>query len=1426
MAEGFDDIREFFGDPNPTPKAPKSVPTPMPKVAEAKEVQEPMEQVGDPIANRRTEGEFTITDKGDVQDVYFTSPSGEVTKVGGSSNSQNKEMLDRIAIEYAGTGTWNAPNDFVEAIRTGVLTNIDYFGNALGSGIAKKTSSGVGWNALQGKGSLKEASAKSKLLREGHYALDRPVEAWEESKLGGSLAYFAWGIGNAVKTTPHMLGAMDNAARKGMILMGATQGMAFLAGGPAMMATVLPASVAAGHVGLAYGLVEYSMQMEGGALAIEMYDAGFNENTIMVAAPLAGAVSGVLEAYGMKFLAPGMASKMVGKVLTSAPMKKMLANNLVKYGLAVGGETSTEVAQEGVNQITKQLAAIFENKPELMMSGEKRLEAILETLYAALAASFFLAGPGAMISHGQQKKNLNKIKIDRKEAEGTPKPLPTTKTLAKQIAGEDNPIVTELETIELKMDPAAYVKKEKSDYFDYGVKNANNENLIPALAAKNEALDMKLDEMMEDTKGDGVVFSERNFNALPFEEQTPFIPLLEEKSNLNLMADGVKEGKTKKPKEDALVVGARKFKSAEQKPKTEKVIVPGIKDKVIKAKVANLNTELKAVRKNIDLLAQKRKERMNMGVAVKVVTGQIATLRKEENFLDSQIAAIQIAEEQKDIQIKKSDKLQFTPISIKNIVEVARKAGASLTKHRAGMLKEVASFEALTDYDLKKMIGNKRLDLMTDLEFKKFIDMVRKEAGPIAERKQALHELQQLLSDKEFQREASLRRFHELPTITKMSKDQLQEYAALLSEYAVGGKFLTTKQLKATGKAAWLVGAKTNREVIEKFAESTGITVEQAKDYRIGEFSRWWSAAQMGRQGAIIDFMENEFKRADARADNRMEAFETKLDELAAAALKSRKIPVLKQLWRNRFPVQPLLMEYVEGDAATKAKLVGKLTSEELELVNFMDEEFGKAYDYLVLNEELNSSRFSKSQYVFHMRRGVSEILLSMKGWEGLKKGFKDMYNSWKLSEEKFSVLADPKTKTILSKHKFFKQTLFRSDEMVPSQNIVGTTKVYMREFFKKVAYDEAIPSVDAIVTALSDVVEGEATSKTGKEAQLEVFTREWINLKKGKYSSALGIQQGGWLDLGLKTFLTLISFKYLAFNLKIQGINIVGETFAKIPLLRPTGIAKANWRRITPTGRAIIKKYKGRVGRSALEEITKYGITPEAQLKVAAYAVFSIWRKMNLEDILLGNMTKKEYESQTMSEDRWIEVRRRAARWLDIANDKSIIGATSLGLFISKFRSWAFVISRTLLEDFGAVVSAPFKKGGFKKNLNEVQKSEIIGLAETAVIVTSILRAAGDEEDKDSLLGYLKWRALMEANTVAISLRQLVSMGMGYVEAEKMINLINTWIDIALGDKELAEGVKATKRQFTMSALKGKKKEKSKFTKRSGGSGKRRAEK
>lgn len=705
--------------------------------------------------------------------------------------------------------------------------------------------------------------------------------------------------------------------------------------------------------------------------------------------------------------------------------------------------------------------------------------------------------------------------------------------------------------------------------------------------------------------------------------------------------------------------------------------------------------------------------------------------------------------------------LELKPATIVSITKTAFKEGRKdVITRRAELLKEVAEANGLTDRDVKTLVRNRNLGVMTDLDFKKFIDTARVAARALAEKKQAFTELRAAQEAKGLKHEESLRRINNLPPVSKMTAEQMRTYAELIEGYEAGDTFWTEKRIEALKNTRW-EGSETMGDVLKKAAELFNVPLEDLGKVTVSEFDRFRYDTALARRHPLFNFMVDEVKTAVVKNEAAYFAAREEHFALAEAAAKSRgaldagKKSVWERLANWAAPQQAELMAYLEAQTPEeKAAAASALTPEELKLAEFEEKFYADAYDYLLAGKDLASSRFADGGYVFHARRPISEILRGIPE-TGIRAAVSDIINSWKMDETKFNVV-DQKTGAPLGLRKFFRQTLFRSGEMTPSKNVLRSTDIYMRQFFRKKALDEAVPSVETLVKA---VVALNNQTEEGKQmgAALESFVRDYLNAKKGK-AAMLGVVQGGQLDALIRFATSTLSFMTMGANTVIQAAAPVGEAAAKTVALGYRAYGRALARRATAKGRAIAKKYEFFTGEGVIEEFMQPGQNIETRIMMLAYGMFK-WSRVNtMKDLLLGSMTEAEYEAGEISAERLAQIKKDAGRWLDIGDAKSVYGTTSVWKAETQFKSWAIPIMSSSLDILDGLIKSAAKG---KNVLTPQQQSEILRIAMTTSLVTLAAAMAGDaDKNDDSYLGRLKFTVMREMTTLILAMNPLLLAG------------------------------------------------------------------
>ena len=685
-----------------------------------------------------------------------------------------------------------------------------------------------------------------------------------------------------------------------------------------------------------------------------------------------------------------------------------------------------------------------------------------------------------------------------------------------------------------------------------------------------------------------------------------------------------------------------------------------------------------------------------------------------------------------------------TPATLASIGEAYFKEGRKdVNIRRTQLLNDVAEQYGLSDADMaglytvgpkggKSYLMNRNMGLMSDFDFKRTIDAARESAKILAERKQAMAELGATQEDMNLKKEANLRKFLGFPPVSQMTADQMREYAGVLETFQNGDIFWSAKRIDALKNTKW-AGAKTAREVLEKLATHLGVDPDVLKGTRpnrsiIPDVALY--DAPLSKQNPIYAFLVDSHNEAHFKHEGNRLVVQAEHHALAKAALASRTQTLGRKIANWFLQTQPELMAYREAvDPARKAALGALLTKEELAQDAFYTKFMGDAYEYLVINGALMSSRYTAEGYMAHYGRPMPEIIAGV-GDVGLRQTLADIWDSFKLGETQFDV-TDASTGQTLSLRKFTDRSLFRTGELKPTQNIIRAFDVYAKQLSVKKTLDETVPSVETAVLAIDTLNRDEAGKAAGRA--LHGVIKDILNAKKGQYIiGGSHWTKGGKLDSLVGAVTSLVSLKFIGLNYALQSTMWAGEGMATIPVVGSAGLAKAQYRMATKRGQGILKTYENFVGQWVLHDLTAPGETITEKANVLLYGLAKQTRVWGLSTVLLGSMTDAEFASGHVSDARLAEIKAKASRWLDIEGSGSAVGGHSLAKVFTQFRKWAVPIMHTTVELSGASLRSITKMGDANKRLNPEQVLELRRVAEAAAIAGSLWWLIGKPDDKD----------------------------------------------------------------------------------------------
>jgi succinate dehydrogenase flavin-adding protein (antitoxin of CptAB toxin-antitoxin module) len=412
---------------------------------------------------------------------------------------------------------------------------------------------------------------------------------------------------------------------------------------------------------------------------------------------------------------------------------------------------------------------------------------------------------------------------------------------------------------------------------------------------------------------------------------------------------------------------------------------------------------------------------------------------------------------------------------------------------RRKSLKNVRDYFKLTDAEFMSVTHRRNPALMDNYEYKRFLSDVEQKAIELADNRQAKIELMMLIESNRLKKVDNYRQAMQLPTIDKMTTEQLREFAKLLEPFQEDDIFLTKRELETVDRTD-LKGIKTIREALERLAKEAGVDVEELNKVKVAALDHFRYDAALRERDPFFDVLVTRMTEAKLGAALRSHDIESKVYELAKKAYKSRE----RGIFARMIPQDDLIMAFLEAQADRKAAIAEQMTPEEINYANFMQQYFSEALNYLIATKSLERGR---ENYFVHIRRSFLENLKD----GGLKKAFSELFKTYQQDQIVFNILDDD-TGNILPLEKFFQFSLQRTGTMEPTRNVTKAFLVYMHTFEKKKMFDAIIPKLDIYAQALTPI----KYTPLGLEIDrsLKTFVNKWINNKKGRrisFDSVIG---------------------------------------------------------------------------------------------------------------------------------------------------------------------------------------------------------------------------------------------------------------------------------------------------------------------------------
>lgn len=719
--------------------------------------------------------------------------------------------------------------------------------------------------------------------------------------------------------------------------------------------------------------------------------------------------------------------------------------------------------------------------------------------------------------------------------------------------------------------------------------------------------------------------------------------------------------------------------------------------------------------------------------------------------------------------------------------KIARiKDSKEILQNRRTLIKAVQKQFGIGDGDLKA-ITRRDIRLMSNYEFKQFLDDIRAKSEEFMVRRQAQNELIAQINEKELNIEP-LREAMKFPPISEMSTEQLRSFDAILEKYKQGDVFLSKRKLETIERTE-LKDIKTYREAREILAKKIGVKPEELNNIKISEFDRFKGFSSLAETNPFFKMVVEETTKLRLQADAEYLAIEKQANKLA----KKVKTTFMQKL----IPQQKNIRAWFEAED----KSTVRLTKEESDLVNFMMKEWGKARDELVIKQVMDRG-IQTMNYFTHIRRGILEAVKE----DGVIQAAKEVFDQYKMDEQNFNIL-DTETGEVLAMDKFFRFALRRTGELKPTENIVGAFLNYMKMYKRKQALDEIVPLIDTYAHALTP----KGTTEKGLllHGDMIRFMKEWLNTQKGRRITLLS-KEGGKIDWALKSIKSFTTLLDIALNIPVSVATQIGEQAIQYQLLGKGKFLKAKYRALTKRGRRITNKYRNLVGKNPWTQLVEPMRSIGDRLNEGIFTLFQDANIRRNKNVMLGLMTKEEWSNETITPERLAQLKIATGRYGVVDGLGSIIGATPESKIVTQYKTWAIPIMTSQVKNLTYMAKYLGTLGKANKKEAARAMAETWRMLELGAFVAIVAGAFVDKED-DSFLGKLKLRAIQEANTLfgAAPAMTTIPRMIGFLTdiAKNTISLIkleeykaNKFGEYEAGD---LRGLKALEKMLTPRAIK-----------------------
>lgn len=693
------------------------------------------------------------------------------------------------------------------------------------------------------------------------------------------------------------------------------------------------------------------------------------------------------------------------------------------------------------------------------------------------------------------------------------------------------------------------------------------------------------------------------------------------------------------------------------------------------------------------------------------------------------------------------------------IMEEVEKKIRAEGRNRKAIIEDIRDYFYMTESEMKDVIGAVDYRLISDKKFGVLTEKIREESLKIAEHAVAVSEVEWTIAQKELHRVENIQQVMEFPIdLNKMTTEQLDLLNKTLGTFERGDVFLGVREIETLGKNAGLPDVKTQRQILEEvIGKRTGLPIEKIREITAGSFDDLRSGVSLARQNPFYEILVSDFYQLKIESGMRYREIEQKTAELVKKARASRPSSFTKKL----APTDDMVISYLEeGDLAVKEMIAKDMSNAEIELAHYVKDRYAEMRDFLITREQLTKER---QNYYTHRPRSFFEAWLrsgtnmvektpgsfkqeSMPFIRAFGRAFKETFIDVNKMDEASLQIMNEQTAEILPLEKFFKYSMRRSGQLIPTKNLASAFLGYVKTFELKRGLDQYMPRMEAVARALtpSETTEGGIV----KDKSLENFVKKWINTQKGRPITVGPIQPGGVLDGLLRGGVAFTRFLDLALRVPAQVMSLVGEESATFINIGTKKYLTGEYRAKTAQGRMIAKKYESFVGTTFWDKMKEESRGIGSKVGETLYAFYGIAARASNIHHLLGVITKEEFRSGNILSERLTQIKLEMNRWRADDLLHSVMGKTSVGAVFREHKSWAIPILNQTLSNIKTlskmVGSGNYKKAAFSKEFGELFRGTLLSL----ILVLSVSNVYEDLKNNKSrtFTEELAYRAMNDA--------------------------------------------------------------------------------